>query len=175
MPQIIKALGTLTNFEVSLLNALPALFGLVALVLWARHSDRTGERGWHSAIPQFVTAAGLLASGWFASPSLAMAALVVAGIGIYGFIGVFYTMAPDYLSAGNAAGGIALVTTLGNVGGFVGPYAVGLMRDAFGDFHYALFACALCFVAGGIMAAIVGARSRMTLRPPQPKSIGGFG
>ncbi len=154
-PQIIKAFGGLSNLEVSLLNALPALFGLVALILWARHSDRSGERGWHSAIPQFLTAAGLLVSGFAGSPVVSMIALVAAGVGIYAFIGVFYTMAPDYLKAANAASGIALVTTLGNVAGFIGPYAVGMMREAFGDFRYALFGCAACFVAGGLIAIIV--------------------
>ena len=83
LPQIIKAFGGLTNFQVSLLNALPALFGAAAMVAWAWHSDRTKERNWHVAIPMFLACGALIISTMFSAPAYSMIALVIAGVSFY--------------------------------------------------------------------------------------------
>jgi D-galactonate transporter len=155
LPQIIKAFGGLTNFQISLLNALPALFGAGAMVAWAWHSDRTNERNWHVAIPMFLAGIALVVSTLFSSPVYSMIALIGAGIGFYAFYSSFYTLAPAFLSGTAAAGGLALMTTAGNVGGFVGPYVVGWLREGFGDFHYALLGCAALVAIGGLIAVLI--------------------
>ena len=91
MPQIVKAFG-LSNTETGLVSALPPLAGALAMVPWGRHSDRTGERRWHVALPAFIGGAGLLAGTFAATPALSLAALMVAAIGVYAAL-------PDVLDA----------------------------------------------------------------------------
>lgn len=129
VPQIVKAFG-LTNTQTGLVAALPPLAGALVMVPWGRHSDRTGERRWHVALPAFVGGAGLLAGTFAATPALSLIALTVAAIGVYAALPTFWTLPTALLSGTAAAAAIALINSIGNIGGFAGPYAVGWLQGA---------------------------------------------
>jgi ACS family tartrate transporter-like MFS transporter len=153
MPQIIKALGDLTIMQVGLLTMLPYIAAVVAMVWWGRHSDRTGDRKWHLAIAALVGAAGLAASAVLANPVLSFVALCVAAAGIWSMFGVFWALPADFLGGTAAAGGFALINSFGTLGGFLGPYLVGFVRERTGT-----FAASLLVLAGFVlMAAVISA------------------
>jgi nitrate/nitrite transporter NarK len=119
--------------------------------LWGRRSDRKLERRFHLAFPLLVASTGIAASTAFSDPTLKMTALSVAGFGIFGCLPVFWTFPAAFLSGAAAAGGIALINSIGNLAGFVGPYAMGRIKDATGSYTGGL----LSLSAVGLVAAIV--------------------
>ncbi len=141
LPQIVKDFG-LSNVQTGFVTALPYAVGLVGMVLWSRHSDRTGERRGHIAISLAVAAGGIAASTAFGSPVMRMACLSIAGFGIFSCLPVIWTLPTAYLSGAAAAAGIAAVNSLGNLAGFAGPFAMGTLRDATGNFNAGLLVIA---------------------------------
>ena len=150
LPQIVKAFGV-SNFQAGLVAALPYVVGLVSIVWWGRRSDRKRERRFHLAFPLFVASAGIAISTALDDPTMKMVALSVAGFGIFGCLPVFWTFPAAFLSGAAAAGGIALINSIGNLAGFVGPYAMGRIRDATGSYTGGL----LSLAAVGLIAMIV--------------------
>ena len=122
LPQIVKAFGV-SNVQAGLVAALPYVVGLVSIVWWGRHSDRMLERRFHLAFPLFVASAGIAISTALDDPTLKMMALSVAGFGIFGCLPVFWTFPAAFLSGAAAAGGIALINSIGNWLDS-GPYAM---------------------------------------------------
>ena len=153
MPQIIKALGDLTIMQVGLLTMVPYACAVVAMVWWGRHSDRTGDRKWHLAIAAVVGAAGLAVSAIPGYPVLSFVALCVTAAGIWSMFGVFWAVPADFLSGKAAAGGFALINSFGALGGFLGPFLVGFVRQ-----HTGSFTGSLLVLAGfTLMAAVISA------------------
>lgn len=148
LPQIINGFG-LTTFETGLLAAVPFICGSIAMIVWGRHSDRTGERVWHTVAAAWVAAAGLAASFVVTSPILALVAISIAAGGVYAVKGPFLSCVSESFSAKDAAVGIALVSSLGNLSGQFAPWMVGVIRDATGQFQPGLLALGLCSLAGG--------------------------
>ena len=153
LPQIIKGASGLSDLAVGLLSTAPPLVAAVAMVRIAAHSDRTGERRLHVAVPTFVTAVGFAATAaTLRAPLLATAALTLVAIGIAGSFGPFWGLATSTLGASAAAGGIALVNAIGNIGGFAGTYVVGLVKDATGSFAGSLVTFAGLALVAGLLA-----------------------
>jgi D-galactonate transporter len=150
LPQIVKAFG-LTNVQTGLVSALPYAVGLVSIVWWGHRSDRHRERRFHAAFPLAVAAAGIAASTLFDNPVLKMLALSIAGFGIFGNLPVFWTLPTSFLSGAAAAGGIALINSVGNLAGFAGPYAMGAIKDYSGSYTGGL----LCLSALGLLAMTI--------------------
>ena len=150
LPQIVKAFGV-TNVQAGLIAALPYVVGVVAIVLWGRRSDRKLERRYHLAFPLLVAAGGIALSTALPDPTLKMAALSVAGFGIFGCLPVFWTFPTAFLSGAAAAGGIALINSIGNLAGFAGPYAMGRLKDLTGTYTAGL----LSLSAVGFIAMII--------------------
>ena len=121
------------------------------MVLVGRSSDRTGERFLHIAIPSVFGALGFVATGFLLSPGLAMLALAVAAVGDYSTRGPFWALPGRFLTGSAAAGAIALINSMGAVGGFVGPSAVGYLRDVTHSFVAPLFLLAAILLAGAIL------------------------
>ncbi len=145
LPQIIKGLG-LSNFTTGLVTAIPYVFGTIGLVVWGYSSDRYNERRWHLIISTSVAAVGLFCAGWFSHSFWAVAAFAVAAIGIYGSRPSFWPMPSLFLTGGAAAVGMALINSIGNLGGYLGPIVVGMIKDSTKSFEMALYflgACAL--------------------------------
>jgi MFS family permease len=150
-PQIVHRLSE--GFGMTgVINAIPYVFAACAMVLWGRHSDHTGERPRHVAIAYSVSAAGLIATALMTDPVLTMVMLVVAAMGQASTGPTFWSLPTAMLSGTAAAGGIALINALGNLGGFFGPFLFGMIKDATGgSFMFALIAIAL----GPVMSASI--------------------
>ena len=151
LPQIVKAFGV-SNAQAGVITALPYVAGSVAIVWWGRRSDRVRERRFHLAFPLFVASAGIGASTAIADPVLKMAVLTIAGFGIFGCLPVFWTYPSAFLGGAAAAGGIALINSIGNLAGFAGPFVVGYLKDATGSYAAGLLSIAAAGLAGMIIA-----------------------
>jgi len=147
LPQIVKGLSGASDLKVAMWTAVPFLVAAVGIVVVAAHSDRTGERRWHVAACGAIAAAGLAVSAAVASPIAAFVALALSAIGLYAFIPPFWSLPTAFLRGDGAAAGIGLINSVGNLGGFTGPYVMGWMQGLFGDFRVGLrflAATALC-------------------------------
>ena len=147
LPQIVKQFGVSTQ-QNSFISAVPFVIGVAATLLWGRLSDQTGNRKGMAAIALFLTAAGILAAALLDDPVSKMVAFCVAAWGIFGTLAVFWTLPTSFLSGMAAAGGIAVINSIGNLAGFVGPYAMGAIKDSTNSYQGGLFLlAALAFVA----------------------------
>ena len=151
LPQIVQAMG-FSNFATGFMVALPFLATMAAMVLWGRSSDRTGERIWHTALPALVAAASLLLASAVASNLVVFLALSVVLISLMCLQGPFWALPPTILGGTAAAGGIALINTIGTgAGGFLGPYVTGVFREATGDYSAAMAAIAIGPALAGVV------------------------
>jgi ACS family tartrate transporter-like MFS transporter len=161
LPQIIKGFGGLSNMQVGLLSAVPYIIAALVMVWWGHHSDKTGDRKWHLAIAAFIGSAGLAASAVFADPVMSFLALCVAAIGIWSMFGVFWAVPADLLGGTAAASGFALINSIGNLGGFTGPFLVGFVRDRTGAFSASLFVLAAFVLIAALISALLPPQSKM--------------
>jgi ACS family tartrate transporter-like MFS transporter len=152
LPQILRRLSDTSDLLIGVMSALPYVFAAIGMVWIGRHSDLTGERRWHVALPALLAAGGLLLCGFTDTPGLALAALSLAALGIWGALGPFWAMPTAMLSRSGAAAGIAWINSVGNLGGFVGPYAVGLLGDATGSLTIPMGALSSSLVVAAILA-----------------------
>jgi ACS family tartrate transporter-like MFS transporter len=148
-PQIIKEFG-LSSLQVGFLNALPGIVAIVAMVLWARHSDRSGERTWHVVVACLLASLGLVLAGFAGSVLAVLLALTLVNIGISSAKPPLWSMPTMFLSGSAAAAGIATINSIGNLGGFVGPAMIGWIKDLTGSFQGGLF-----FVAGLLVLSAI--------------------
>ncbi len=151
-PQIIKGFSAISEVQIGLLNALPYLAATICMVLVGRHSDRTGERRCHLAYAAFAAAGGFLISALAGNLVLSLAALALAFSGLKSMLGPFWAFSTSFLSGTAAAGGIAWINSVGNLGGFVGPTVVGYIRKATGSYAGALAALAVVIMVLGSLA-----------------------
>lgn len=161
MPTIVSALGKFSTAEVGFIVIIPYAIAAVFVFWWSKRADKTGKRAWHTAASMVLAGAGLLAAGYLlpVNPILAMIGLTVSAMGIYGAIAPFLSMPAAALTGAAAASGLALINSLGNLGGFVAPYAVGLLKDATGNNQSGLLFLALCLAITGV-ATYLYARKR---------------
>ncbi len=165
MPQIIKQIGY-SNFVTSLLSALPYLVAAFVMVAWAKNSDKTGERRWHAVIPCIVCSIGLGFSAVISDPIVSYLALTLAAIGIMTSMANFWALPTGALAGSAAAGGVALINSVGNLGGFGGSYLVGYLREASNGFQSSLIFLAVCpLLASLILYALAGWRRQA--EPPK--------
>ena len=128
VPQIVKGLG-FSDLQTGFVSAIPYGLGTIAMVLWARRSDRGGERRWHTAAPLLLIAIGLAIAAASTRTVVTLAAFSVAAAGVFAAFPVFWTLPTAFLSGQAAAGAIALINSIGNLSGFAGPYAMGWFKD----------------------------------------------
>jgi ACS family tartrate transporter-like MFS transporter len=160
IPQIVQALSGLGTLAVSTISALPYVAASIGMILIGRSSDRSGERPLHIAIPSAIGALGFIASAYFVSPVAGMIALTVAAVGDLSTRGPFWALPTRFLAGSAAAAGIGLINTFGSLGGFVGPYAVGIVRQVTGSFAGGLvFLALLLLLAAAAAVALRGARA----------------
>ncbi|WP_398475549.1 MFS transporter [Tardiphaga sp.] len=150
LPQIVKAFG-FTNVQTGFVTAIPYAFGSVAMILWARHSDRTRERVWHVGLPLLLIAVALAASGVVTNPTVTMVMLTVAAIGVFCTFALFWTLPTAWLSGTAAAGAIAMINSIGNLAGFGGPYLIGFVKEATGSTSTGLLVLAAMPLIAGIL------------------------
>jgi ACS family tartrate transporter-like MFS transporter len=137
-PLIVKGLG-FSVFRTGFLVAIPNLIAVVGMVLWSRHSDRTGERYWHAAIACVIAAAGMgVAAGAGASATLAILGLSLTAFGVSAAKPPLWSLPTTFFAGTAAAASIGLINSLGTLGGFVGPYMIGATNGAGGRFSRGL-------------------------------------
>ena len=150
MPQIIKGIG-LSNMMTGLLSSLPYVVGTVGLLAWGWSSDRNKERRWHLIAASTVGALGLAFAGWSGASYWALLGMSAATVGIYGSRAAFWPMPSLFLTGTAAAGAIAMINAVGNLGGYVGPFVVGWIKDSTQSFGAGLYFLAAC----SLMAAVI--------------------
>jgi MFS transporter, ACS family, tartrate transporter len=165
LPQIVQDFGDLSKLEVGLITAIPYAVGLLGMIWWGRHSDAKLERKGHAAIALAVAGVFIALSTAFASPTLKMACLSIAGFGVFAVLPVFWTFPTAFLSGAAAAAGIAIINALGNLAGFVGPYAMGWIRDATGSFSGGLLFIAACGLAAMVIVLLLPHEEHVVTAP----------
>jgi len=173
LPQIVKSmatdigLDTITGVSINALTgylvAVPFAFAIVAMIWWTRHSDVTQERVWHVAGPAVVSGLSLIGAAYLGNAVLAAVALTICAMGLYAANATFWTLPTGFLTGSAAAGGIALINSIGNLGGFVGPYAIGWVKDATGETTLGLVVLAACSIMAGVVTVLMGHDSKIEM------------
>ncbi|MBB3008549.1 MFS transporter [Cupriavidus alkaliphilus] len=159
LPTIIKQTGVKGALDIGLLTAIPYGCAVIGMVLVAYSADRSGERRWHIAVPALAGAVGLLLSvQWHGDTTLAMVALTLATIGILTTLPLFWSLPTAFLAGTGAAAGIALINSLGNLAGFLSPYAVGWLKDLTRSTDSGMYLLAACLVVGAALTLSVPKR-----------------
>ena len=152
IPQIVKGFG-MSMTQTGFMTATPYLIASICMVLWARHSDKTRERVWHVALPCWFGAISFVIAFFNLDNTLvAMLALSGCMVGIFCALPPYWTFPTLFFSGSAAAVGIAAVNSIGNLAGYVGPFAVGVLKDITGNFANGLLLTGAVLVVGGIAA-----------------------
>jgi MFS transporter, ACS family, tartrate transporter len=167
MPLIVKGLGVDRDW-IGPVAAIPYVFGFIAMIAWGYSSDRSGERVWHAVSTMIIVTVAMVVCEFIgpAHPVLLMAVLCVAVIGNQGFAPCFWSIPGTMLTGTAAAGGIAMINALGNLGGWAGPSVYGLVRDATGSTSFALLCLAIGPLIAGVVLIMVGHDRRLEQIPP---------
>jgi len=172
LPQIVDAFPGTSAVGVGFIGAIPPAFAAIGMVLYGRHSDRTNERRWHVAAAALTAGAGLALVGLVNAPAISIAILAVTATGVYCALSCFWTIPTALLSGTAAAAGIGLINSIGNLGGFVGPYGMGVVFDLTGSYAVGL-ACLGALVAGaGVLTLRVTRRVSLGHRSEVPSADG---
>ena len=155
LPQIVKEFGV-SNVQAGFITAIPYAVGGIAMILWGRHSDKTGERVWHCIIPFIAMLVGLGLAAMIADPTLKMVAICIAAWGFFAILPVFWTLPTAFLSGAGAAAGIAAVNSIGNLGGYFGPQVFGYLKDQTGSTSASLIFLACSAAVGIVLVYMLG-------------------
>lgn len=162
LPSIIKKLSGLSTLIVSLLAALPYCVGLVAILIMGWHSDKTRERRWHTALAMMTTCLGLLLSVVARDyTALAVTMFCLAAAGTAGYLPGFWALPTSFLSGTAAAASIGLINSVGNLGGFAGPYIVGYLSKKTDSYYGGILYLSLsALIAAGLILSLRATRER---------------
>ena len=156
LPQIIKSLsGSLSTFQIGLIGMIPYIFATIAMIWWGRHSDLKAERKLHSYLPMGIAAVAMFGAAIFQSPFLVIASITVALSGLYAYKSPFWAVPGQFLSVAAAGTAVAAINSIGNLGGFVGPYAQGMIVDLTGDPRAGLYFFAGLLVISTLMMIFI--------------------
>jgi ACS family tartrate transporter-like MFS transporter len=150
LPQIVKHFG-FSNEKTGVLTAIPYVIGTIGMVLLGYSSDRKKERRFHLILAAIAAGVGLVGVALCSNPYGALAAMALAAVGLWGSRPIFWPLPSVFLLGASAAGGIGFINGVGNLGGFAGPYVVGLIKDATGSFSWALYFLAASSLLGAVM------------------------
>jgi ACS family tartrate transporter-like MFS transporter len=165
-PQIVKSAADYSNLAVGLSLMIVHLVGLIAMVLVSRSSDRRLERRMHVAVPIFAGGIALLLLGTPHTLVLSIVLLSLLAVGVYSSLSGFWSIPSQFLAGYSAAVGIALINSCGNLGGFVGPYAIGAIARHTGSIYPGLAACAVPMLISGVL--VLALREQAGPPPPSP-------
>jgi ACS family tartrate transporter-like MFS transporter len=166
-PLIIRQYG-FGSFETGLLVGVPSILAVIAMILWARHSDRTEERTWHVVIPCVVACLGFVFAGQADTALLIVLALVIVNIGISAAKAPLWAMPSMFLSGAGAAAGIAMINSIGNLGGFVGPFAIGWLKNVTGGYAAGLYVVGATLAVSAVVTLLLARQARQQ----EPASAG---
>lgn len=156
MPQIIKELSSyLSNTQIGFISTIPYIVATVAMNFWAIRSDRTGERKLYTAIPLVIGAISLIGAGLTKDPFISMLCITLSLASMYCFKGPFFALPSNYLNPSTTVVGIAVINSIGNLGGFLGPYAVGALKDSTGSTSSGLFFLSAMLLIGFVLVFFI--------------------
>jgi MFS transporter, ACS family, tartrate transporter len=159
LPQVIKSLfAGRSNTLVGIAVMIPSLLALVAMVVASRHSDRKLERRYHLAVLSVLAGIAFLLLGVPRSPLFSVVLFSAVAVGNYSFLPIFFSLPGEFLTGSSAAAGIALVTSVTNLGGFAGPFTVGLIRQRTGSFYPGLICAGMFFLVSASLAFVLPKR-----------------
>ena len=162
MPTVLKALSGWSNTAIGWVIVIPMTLALLGFLYVGRSSSRTGEKRWHVAIPMFLGAIGMGLGPFVSDTFLSMVLVCVTAIGVYCGMGVWWSYPTSFLSGAAAAGAVGLINSIGNIGGWVGPYLTGYIKDLTGSFQWAYVYLAFSLTVAGLLI--------LTLRKKLPTS-----
>ena len=161
-PTLISKAGVKDILNIGLISAIPSICGAIAMVLIGRHSDKKQERRWHFSVCMMLAAAAIAGLGALSLGANSLWMLIIllcfATVGVVSAVPVFWTIPPRYLAPQDAAAGVALINSLGHLGGVIGPAMVGFVLTSTGSTANALFALAIIMVLGTILL-LLGTRN----------------
>jgi MFS transporter, ACS family, tartrate transporter len=164
MPQVVKSLSShYSNTVVGLLVVIPQLVGLASMVLVSRSSDRRRERRYHAAIAALAGGIGWLLLGTTTSPVISILLLSLVAAGAYSIPPPFWSLPSEFLTGYAAASGIAMINSIGNLGGFAGPYAIGLIKDKTGNLSWGLAFVGTSMLVSAILLILLPKKARVRL------------
>nr|WP_027209690.1 MFS transporter [Burkholderia sp. WSM2232] len=158
-PLIIRQYG-FDAFQTGLLAGIPSIVAVVVMILWAKHSDRTEERTWHVVIPCVLACLGFVFAGNAASALMIVLALVVVNVGISAAKAPLWAMPSMFLSGAGAAAGIAMINSIGNLGGFVGPFAIGWLKNVTGGYSAGLYVVGATLAVSAVVTLMLSRQSK---------------
>jgi ACS family tartrate transporter-like MFS transporter len=141
--------------QIGYLFAIPNTVAAIGMMLAGRHSDRSGERRWHLAVAAVLAATGWVLSATLRSPWFLVLSLTIAQVGMMSMMGPFWSLATSFLSGTAAAGGIALINTIANIGGALSPPLIGILAKSTGSFAPGQLMLALTLLFGGSVALVI--------------------
>jgi MFS family permease len=160
-----RTFGTkFTLFEIGLVVAIPYTVGTVAMVLWSRHADRTGDLIWHVAVPMALGGISIPVALYMSSPFTAMAAITITLMGVLVALPVFWAMPSAYLFGSALAAGLAAINTIGQISGFVGPFVTGWLANLTGTNRAGMWVIGIIMVTAAVMTVVIGAKPRTNIR-----------
>ena len=156
MPSIIKSAGVSNPMDIGLLTAIPYGIAVIAMTLNARHSNKTGERRWHAAIPAIIGGIGLILSAYFASNVvLSIIFLSVSASGVLSLMPIYWTLPGTVLSGVAAAAGIGMINAIGNLSGFTGSMITAVAENLTGNINNGTYVLGAClFISAGLILSI---------------------
>ena len=159
-PQILAQHG-LGPLATGFVNAIPPIAAIIAMVLWARHSDRTGERNWHVFAACLIAALGLGLAAYSTSLIPVVLALILVSAGVSSAKPPLWSIPTQFLTGAAAATGIATINSIGNLGGFAGPFVIGWLKDETGDYQSGLLSVAATLIfSAALVLVLAHQRSR---------------
>ena len=151
MPTVLKAASGWSTAAIGWIIVIPMTMALIGFLYVGRSSSRTGEKRWHVAIPMFIGAVGMGFGPFVTDIFWSLVLVCVTAIGVYCGMGVWWSYPTTFLSGAAAAGAVGLINSVGNIGGWVGPYLTGFIKDATGSFMYAYIYLAFSLTVAGLL------------------------
>lgn len=148
-----------SSLETGWINALPSVVAVLAMTLWARHSDQTLERTWHVVIPCVAACLGFIWAGSTHTAIGVICALVVVNVGISAAKAPLWAMATTFLSGAGAAAGIAMINSIGNLGGFIGPYMIGWIKGKTGSYTGGLYVVGATLALSAVLTLLLSRKT----------------
>jgi MFS transporter, ACS family, tartrate transporter len=168
LPSLLRSASGTSNVVVGLLSAIPYLATMIAMVLVATHSDRTQERKWHLAGSAFACSIALACAAYSTSTTADVVFLSLTLMAAFSMNGPFWATTTEMLTDTSAAAGIALINSFGNLGGFLGPYTIGLVRSWTGSFRGGLLAVGALLAVSGVLALLAYGKNQPKAYIPNP-------
>ena len=170
LPSLIRSLSGVRTITIGLLSAIPYAVALMVMVLAGAHADRSGEHRWHIAVPALLGALALISAGYSNSVTKLIAAVSLAIVAEFSIVGPFWALSTT-IEPQQAAACIALINSVGNLGGLVGSYAIGALRNSNTGFRNGIISLGLGLGIAGCLAMLVRAQDHGLVRDEAPGVI----